>query len=319
MPGRSRAARRRTVAATRSAERARRAGRGRGSAARRADGPAAAGDGLLRRRHGASRRRAGAAAGPALPALPGRQPGGPALVRAVRRDARTGRPGLGGARPVPEARPPWRRRLLRRPERTVAAGTARTPAPGAGCARVWRGRRWSWCSPSWAGWSGSSSPTWSRTSRTGRRSRRRCTRTPRPRPPLNPRTRRPWPSTATRTATGRRAPGAGVGQYVEAGFPHAVRLVTILITPGCSGMTAPSSAVPPVEDHPHLLRHRGPPDHAHGHAARPGGPADLQGPRLGRHQGPPHHRRQLRRDRRPPAGHRGSGVLRAPVTDSVNP
>ncbi|MFI0901688.1 NADase-type glycan-binding domain-containing protein [Streptomyces sp. NPDC020983] len=30
------------------------------------------------------------------------------------------------------------------------------------------------------------------------------------------------------------APGAGVGQYVEAGFPQPVHLVTIIVTPGCS-------------------------------------------------------------------------------------
>ena len=30
------------------------------------------------------------------------------------------------------------------------------------------------------------------------------------------------------------SPGKGIGQYVEAGFHHPVRLETILITPGCS-------------------------------------------------------------------------------------
>ncbi|CAG6392897.1 hypothetical protein SCOCK_190065 [Actinacidiphila cocklensis] len=308
------------VAAARSAERARRAGRGRGPAARRADGPAAAGDGLLRRRHGAARRRVGAAAGPALPALPGRQPGGPALVRAVRRGARPGRPGPDGAR----AR-----------TRGAAAVVAAAAAPGA-----YRRRGVPPAHPHPA----QAAPACG-VAGGGRGARPRGLAGPGP--ALRPGLEHPGPvgeagaaapEHRDRVHRGTRAPGGhglrrlrepllGAGRPGRGRRPVRGGRVPARRAPGddpdhpglLGGRRHLPHAGPPVEDHPHLLRHRGPPDHAHGHAARPGGPADLRGPRLGRHQGPPHHRRQLRRDRPPPAGHCGSGVLRAPVTDSVNP
>ncbi|MFI0940149.1 NADase-type glycan-binding domain-containing protein [Streptomyces sp. NPDC021020] len=137
--------------------------------------------------------------------------------------------------PVPEAPPPWWRRLLRRPERAVAAGyrphtrTRRRLRPRA----VW---------PAVAvvlalvGWlvRGQLSDLASNI--------RDHSAKP---APLHPNTA--TASTADPAHPAAMAfdgyanrywapttPGAGTGQYVEAGFPHAVHLVTVIVTPGCS-------------------------------------------------------------------------------------
>ncbi|MGW5355668.1 NADase-type glycan-binding domain-containing protein [Streptomyces sp. NPDC004031] len=139
------------------------------------------------------------------------------------------------AAPVPEAPTPWWRRLLRRPERAVAAGyrpptrTRRRLPPRA----VW---------PAVAvvlalvGWlvRGQISDL---VSNVRDRSAKPA--------PLHPNTATASSADPAHPAGmafdgyanhywAPSAPGAGVGQYVEAGFPHPVHLVTILVTPGCS-------------------------------------------------------------------------------------
>lgn len=137
--------------------------------------------------------------------------------------------------PVPEAPQPWWRRLLRRPERTVAAGyrprtrTRRRLRPRA----VW---------PvvvvvlALVGWlvRGQLSDL---VSTVRDRSAKPA--------PLHPNAATASSADPAHPAGmafdgyanrywAPAAPGAGVGQYVQAAFPHPVRLVTLLITPGCS-------------------------------------------------------------------------------------
>lgn len=136
--------------------------------------------------------------------------------------------------PVPEARLPWWRRL-RRPERTVAAGyrphtrTRRRLRPRV----VWPAVAVVLALVGWLVRGQLSDLVSNIQDRSAKPA------------PLHPNT--PTASTAdpahpagmafdgyANRYWAPAAPGAGVGQYVEAEFPHAVRLVTILITPGCS-------------------------------------------------------------------------------------